>query len=1117
MDIVSGSSSLINGTKCLSTTGSSTIGYITWNFLSNSSTATNTNLATAAWEWEFDYQNTTGGSTNDVSVKMTAGSDAWRFYLLATSYTADTYTGDQNEADYTRGLYLTHYNGNLILRYKYGKAQNQYTDYATVPMANNNHTYQIRVERQGPNGYYNVYVLDRTAVPNTTASKLNVNIGSGPGTAYNLSFLQATSANPNRFQFDNINFYKVKLDFIPITTNPAGISNPIYPGMGNAIPFAVNVNVRGDVYIGRFVIAYTGDIRQLFANSSPNAPSLYKKPIGQTLSLTGATKLGDYGLNDTKTNQLDLSNIPEYYYSGGGTDGTTTNVINYFLYVTVLNPFNNNYPTSVSYSVSNTADDTYQQFYQSDMGPYNSSSTVSTSTPAPSGDVWDWTGSTQYFSTTSASGWLKNTSSTTLVPSASTDIVRIGFVKYNGSNQPTLTSNISVSTIEFGQLGSSGTSAAPITLDMAGNKITVSNGITLDAGANVTLNNTSSSTTSSFNISGTSSMASTSVLSISKTTTNTLTVANSGTFTLKSDASGTASIGELSSNGSFTGSYIVQRYFTATRGYRLMSFPVNTNNKLPITTAALSDFTSMKKNLLITGAGGSNNGWDQPNGYTANGPTILFYNTAGSSLTIPTTFASTTARAGQGFYFFFRGNNINNLANKVIKNGSSYATPESNVVGLQTGTLNQQGFSYPLSNAGQGYNLVGNPYPSSINITQASLGGVSGGTNNTVYTYSPNGTNITAHSVTSTSWQVASGQGFFIKALNSAASIAFSESLKSSGQPTPISTYMGTPATIQEGNILLQMVQDSLNYDLAELRFMDTYDKNYIATEDADDLNGSGQAVFFGAMTADNHQVAIASQPLEKKSTSVYLSVNDNNSGTFKINKVNVTAIPDKFDVWLIDHFKKDSINLRNDSTYTLAIDKNNAATYGNSRMEVAIRTKVLPPYQLLTFTGRRTSNNNVLNWTTKNEYTYTSFALERSFDNKTFEGVNNSVSTGTGSYTFTDQSNKPLIYYRLKQTDINENITYSSIIILKSDESSVFSVYPNPTDNILHFALTQDVKASVTLRIYNSMGTLMKIKAYTGNSGDQDVSNLTPGSYMAELVDDTTKKLIASAKFIKL
>jgi|GEM_PF-517162 len=664
-----------------------------------------------------------------------------------------------------------------------------------------------------------------------------------------------------------------------------------------------------------------------------------------------------------------------------------------------------------------------------------------------------------------------------------------------------------------------GTELGKITFDptaAASPTLTINSGVTLQLNGGLVIKDGSTPTITGGTLNLPSGSASfinpTSILTLGA---NTI-ISNSGSFTLRSSASGTASVANIPSTSRLDGTYIVERYFTggalSNRGWRLMSFPVNTTSTRPVTSAATSDFTSLKTNLLITGAGGSANGWDQPSGYTANGPTILFYNNAGTgSFTIPTTFASTTSGAGQGFYFYFRGNNSSPLS-KLVRSGPNFATPEAGVVGLQTGTLNQQNFTKTLSYTGTtGYNLVGNPYPSSITIASS---GVLTGTTGFVYTFTPGGNSITSNSTPVT---IGSGQGFFVKSNNVTSSIAFSESMKTASQP--LTLLMGIPvADPVEGSVKLQMVQDSANYDVAQLRFSNNYTPNYVDTEDADDLNGNGQTVFFGAMTADKRLVGIASQPLDTKKTSVFLSVNDNSSGIFSIKKEDISNIPERYDVWLMDHFKKDSLDLRANSTYNFNLDKSNPLTFGDSRFEVVIRIKDLPKYQLTSFNGTRSQGANILQWNVQNEYTYTYFELERSFDNKTFEGVNNSMSTASGNYTFTDRgATNSLIFYRLKQTDIYGN-TYTSIVIIQAEDgdNKVFSVYPNPVSDFLKFDIKEDVKGTITMSIYNSVGRMVKSSSHSSTTGQENVSSLLPGPYTVELIDNGTKKRLASTKFIK-
>ncbi|WP_157799081.1 T9SS type A sorting domain-containing protein [Mucilaginibacter auburnensis] len=1165
------------------------VGYLQWSFMSNTG-AGGISLGNRVWEWEFDYRNvggTTapGDATNNITASTSTATDSWRYWLIASSYVS---------TNNTLGLYVTVSGTSLKLMMKYNAANTAKDNGISIPLPLSTDTYQIRIVKNATGAYY-IFVLNKTT--NTLSSYTNggggYNIGNYDSidlNTYNYSFLECSTTTANRFQWDNFNFYQQKLEYIPITGADKGITTAIYPGIVDAIPYGVNVNIRGDIFIGRFVCKATGDSQALFESGA-----LWKTTSAVLSTASPASKITDLSVYNNGTSQVNLPSS-EKYYSTGNSDGTTTNVINYFLVLKGRNPFYSSFPSSISWSVSSTADDNYAQQYTNSVTPINPTTAGTTAPASPSGNVYDWIGSDA--SWTTAGTWKKNLNTSTDVPSSNSDIVRIGVVAYTGSNQPNTGGSRTMNKLFFGSYNT------PV-LTLANNSaLTVSNGIEVQTNANATItdgNNGNNNTTITIS-GGTSSVASGATLTLTNggtfsnssaftsqgtiNTTNDFTNTSTGSFTatagtvrfnrngdqtitnsnttkpvvfynlslgstsgnrtktlsgnqfavaaggiitmsgtttfatsnlltLNSDVTGTAGVAAIPSGASVTGIVTVQRYFSggniSKRGWRLLSTPVNNSSSIPVTSSATANFNSLKTNLPITGTGGSANGWDQPTGYTANGATILVYNNAGrGTFTSPTSLATGTVKVGQGFYFYFRGNN-SNILGKLIKTGGSFSAPEADVVGLQSGTLNQQNFTYTLQKGGTGFNLVGNPYPSSITIVDSALTGTTG----FVYTYTPGGNSVTTNTLPVT---IASGQGFFVKANKDVSSIAFSESLKSNGQP--LTLLMGAPVKeALAGNIRLQMVQDSSNYDFAQLRFSKDYIENYLDTEDADDLNGSGQNVFFGATTADKYQVAIASQPLNEKKTSVFLSVNSNASGNFTINKLDVSNIPDKYDVWLMDHFKTDSINLRVNSAYNFSVDKTNPLTFGDTRFEVVITLKKLPPYQLASFTGNRSKGQNILHWKTQNEYTYTYFELERSLDNKTFEGVNNSMSTAKGDYGFVDKTaSNSLVYYRLKQTDIY-GTTYTSIVIIKPEDNKdqVFSLYPNPVSNFLMFDVKEDVKGSISMAIYNSVGLRVLSSLHNSKTGQENLTSLLPGNYTVELIDNTSKKRLASTKFVKL
>ena len=425
IDIVPASS--LNTTQSFSTVGVSSLGYIRWNFFNTG--ASSTSLSGATWEWEFDYKNTTGASPADPET-MAAGTDSWKYWLLA-----NTYNGNN-----TIGLYVTATGGNLKLRLKYNNTNNA-VEYASIALANNKDTYQIRIVKSVI-GYYNIYILDRTT--GTTTSSLGINVGTNvSGVAlntYNYSYLEAaSSATAGRFQWDNFNMYAQRVDYVPLTSVANGITSTIYPGEPDVIPYGINVNVRGDIIFGLITFNSANNGQALFSGGT-----IYKT-FSNYLSPGTAKSMGTYNVNASNTSQIPLPSS-EYYYNSGNTNGTTVNVVNYFLDMTASNPFYSSYPSTIAYSVSTAAADDYQSFYTSGYFPLSSAS--STGPNVATGNVYDWVGGI------SVDWGDKNNWSPAAVPGAS-DQARIG-AAHPYTYQPTVSSTgpamVNVGSIMFGNV-----------------------------------------------------------------------------------------------------------------------------------------------------------------------------------------------------------------------------------------------------------------------------------------------------------------------------------------------------------------------------------------------------------------------------------------------------------------------------------------------------------------------------------------------------------------------------------------------------------------------------------------------------------------------------------------
>ncbi|MGZ3752216.1 MAG: T9SS type A sorting domain-containing protein, partial [Mucilaginibacter sp.] len=161
------------------------------------------------------------------------------------------------------------------------------------------------------------------------------------------------------------------------------------------------------------------------------------------------------------------------------------------------------------------------------------------------------------------------------------------------------------------------------------------------------------------------------------------------------------------------------------------------------------------------------------------------------------------------------------------------------------------------------------------------------------------------------------------------------------------------------------------------------------------------------------------------------------------------------------------------------------------------------------------------------NEQNYTNFTVERSADGgQTFNVIGGLQGSGQGVYSLIDKS--PVLgrnLYRLKQEDINNNITYSNVVLVLYSEMSNnlvannISVYPNPATSAINIAISNDAatKHSYTYYITNSLGLIVKQVTSGQPNWQPNISDLMPGSYIIKVLNTSDNSIIGNSKFIKL
>jgi len=714
-------------------------------------------------------------------------------------------------------------------------------------------------------------------------------------------------------------------------------------------------------------------------------------------------------------------------------------------------------------------------------------------------DYWTGSKSTLW---TAKQNW-----STNNVPTTG-DLASIGVIDYTSGNNPIIPANAAVSAdyVTFGA-----TRAAILG---------VQDGATFTVNKILTVNNNATPTikvAAGYTGTGVVNVASAAVININGT--GLLTLSSPLIFTLKSDATGSASVSEITT-GSITGTVKVQRYISAERGYRLLSSPVYAgaaggNN--------IYSLNYLSTNLYLTGTG------DVAGGFTAKGnPTLFLYdegfvpqfttflnsnfigisnissgtgttpsylmNINGSISPIVSTTTGYNIPVGNAYYCFFRGNLTEGATNLT---NPAYSSVVAATV-TASGTLNQGQITFKdwynptstsLGSSSQHFNLIGNPYASAIDLgtipTATTTSGIyatpynngtSTGISKFIYELNPAtgiyGVYTDDNSLPATngaSEYIASGQGFFVTAFGSACQLIFNENGKAgstNGNATGLmARRINNLSAINPGRanpiLHLKMSLDSINNEETIITFNPNSKTSYVINEDAPHHTGNG-LVGLSSISADNVLMAINSMPLQQTQT-IPLKVYAANNGIYKIDLSQPSPLPALYDVWLKDAYAKDSLDIKHNPEYSFNIITADTGTFGTNRFSLVVRQNPALMVHLLSFGAAKAPVGDQVTWVTENEATYTDFTVERSIDGgATFNDLDGFPSSAQGTYSYLDKTPANGInMYRLKITDLNGKASYSNVVtIMYANTNGKIAinglmVYPNPTANTINLSIT--------------------------------------------------------------
>ncbi len=187
-------------------------------------------------------------------------------------------------------------------------------------------------------------------------------------------------------------------------------------------------------------------------------------------------------------------------------------------------------------------------------------------------------------------------------------------------------------------------------------------------------------------------------------------------------------------------------------------------------------------------------------------------------------------------------------------------------------------------------------------------------------------------------------------------------------------------------------------------------------------------------------------------------------------------------------------------------------------------------PVKYLSFNAVASDKAINLKWVTVSEINNSHFEVERSFTNADFttiaivlDGFTNA--DNNKSYQVKDNAeaiqNKSVVYYRLKQVDLDGKVNYSNVIAVRMESKTgvVMQVSPNPFTKDLVIRFNSSVAGVADMRLMNVSGQPMIIKKATVGKGVNNImveglDRLVSGIYIVQLYVDGV--MIETQKLIK-
>jgi hypothetical protein len=589
-----------------------------------------------------------------------------------------------------------------------------------------------------------------------------------------------------------------------------------------------------------------------------------------------------------------------------------------------------------------------------------------------------------------------------------------------------------------------------------------------------------------------------------------------GNLTLKSSAAGTARVGEGSSTGNYiNGTVNFERFIPARRAWRMVSFPFTTSGAPTINACfqeGVGGFASSNPNpgygTHITG-GIIGNGFDQ----NSSGGSSIKELSGNNWIGVTTTNQPVTNQ--RGYFIFVRGSRANDLS---LGTGAA----ADNTILRGRGNLRQG--TQSISIGASGWQMVGNPFASPINLSAVAITNSSlinnnfklwdpklGGSNNVggfvTASYNGSGYDCVPAAVSNITQFAQSASTFFVDPI-SAGTLTIHEVHKSSGG----NDNVFRPSAAQPKlHINLRSVNADATKPVVD-GAMVGYGENFsnsIDQFDAGRLSVGGESI---SILRDNVQLTIERRQPFTQSDTIFLNMTNMKNMGYQLE-----FIPSAFDTAFLSAWLEDaataSITPLSTGVNTI-YDFSVSSGYNPGRFRIVFKQTIpiVVPVKFTGITASRQNKNIAVAWKVENQVNVIRYEVEKSVDGSNFRKVNTVAATGinnsSATYNWLDEnafSGKN--YYRIKMIDRDGRFSYSPIAKIHFTAKTGIAIYPNPvTNNTYQLQMTGQAEGEYQVTTYSSNGQKVCSSKvlYNGTDATKTISlqnKLSQGLYKVEIL----------------